>query len=92
MNTNEAFIALPDGDVIRTGAICRIRPDQRWDAKRLRSVKGTPSKQATRPDDTYIEAVANPHVYVDDTQRSKLDMDEPNTQDTHQPSAKYSPS
>ena len=27
MHTNEAFIAMPDGDVIRTGASCRIRQD-----------------------------------------------------------------
>ena len=35
MNTNEAFVGLPSGGVVKTGALCRIRPDQRWRADPL---------------------------------------------------------
>ena len=42
MTTNEAYVGLPDGDVIRTSAVCRIRPDQRWNADLLQGITGTP--------------------------------------------------
>ena len=94
MTTNEAYVALPDGDVVRTGAVCRIRPDQRWRADLLQSIKGIPSKQATRPDDSFIEAIDNPHVYVDDDQRALLDkeIDEPKDSAEHVTSERDLPS
>ena len=43
MHSNEADIALPNGDVVRPRGICRIRPDQRWRPNAVQAVLGVPS-------------------------------------------------
>ena len=54
MSTTETFVGLSDGEVVRTDALCRIKPDQKWRADFLQCIQGTPSRQPWKPYDSYI--------------------------------------
>ena len=76
MTSNEALIGLPGGDVIRTNAVTRLVPSQRWKPQAILAITGTPSKPTARDyDDSIIESFANPHLLADAEDRAKLDDD-----------------
>ena len=60
MHSNECYVALANGSVVRGRAITRVRPDQRWDRDAVQKVRGTPSEPLSK-DDTEVETFANPH-------------------------------
>lgn len=73
LSSNEAYSGLPDGNVTRARALTRIRPDQRWRADLIARIAGTPDVPSVLPDDSILEAFANPHVHLDAEQRAMLD-------------------
>ena len=74
MTSNEAIAGLPNGDVIRTNAIARLMPSQRWKPQAVLAITGTPSKPAAVDyDDSIIESFSNPHLLIDAEQRAALD-------------------
>ena len=44
MHSDESYIALSNGSVVRGRAITRVRPDQRWDKDLVQKILGTPSE------------------------------------------------
>ena len=57
MTSNEAIVGLPNGDVIRTNAIARLMPSQRWKPQAVLGITGTPAKPTAMDyDDSIIES------------------------------------
>ena len=48
MSSDQYFIGLHNGDVVRARAILRLIPDQRWDAGRILGIKTTPLTESTK--------------------------------------------
>ena len=65
MHSNENYIALTNGCVVRGRAITRVRPDQRRDRKLVQDIKGTPAEPLSR-DDADIEDLADPHANAEE--------------------------
>ena len=75
MTSNEAVIALPDGEVTRSRAVARLVPSQRWRKEAILAIKGTPARPrpTNHADDARVEAFANPHLSIDAELREKLE-------------------
>ena len=76
LTSNEAYVALPDGNVTRARALTRIRPDQRWRADIIEKITGTPQIPSAVADDSLLEAYADPHVHLDKEQQELLDRED----------------
>ena len=74
MSTNESFIGLSNGTVIRCRAINRVRPDKRWSHDLIQKITGTPAEPRS-PDDAEIEAFEDPHANAGDKLRDALEED-----------------
>ena len=72
MATNESFIGLSNGTVIRCRAINRVRPDKRWSPDLIQKISGTPAEPRS-PDDADIESFENPHANAGDGLRDSLE-------------------
>ena len=72
MASNESFIGLSNGAVVRGRAINRVRPDKRWSMKMIQNIKGTPAAPANS-DDHVIESFSKPHANAGDEARDALD-------------------
>ena len=48
MSSNEALIALPDGDITRARSIARLVPNQRWNTEAILAIKGVPGRPRPR--------------------------------------------
>ena len=83
MTSNEAFIALPDGDVTRTRAVARLVPSQRWNKHAILAIKGVPSRPRPKnpADDSVIESYRNPHLNLDAELRQKLEQEDESAAD-----------
>ena len=66
MNSNETYVGLSNGSVVRGRAITRVRPDQRWSLDLVQGIRGTPSAPIG-DDDSRIEAFADPHANAGDS-------------------------
>ena len=73
MSSNEAIVGLPNGDVTRARGIARIRPDQRWDLALVNKLQGFPWLPSKGEDDSVLECMDNPHMYIDAEQRKLLE-------------------
>ena len=73
MASNEALIGLSNGDVTRARSIARIRPDQRWDLNLVNKLQGLPWQPSRGPDDSILECLDNPHLYIDADARAQLE-------------------
>ena len=60
MHSNESYIGLSNGSVVRGRAITRVRPDQRWSKDLIQKIRGTPAEPLSR-DDSEVETFENPH-------------------------------
>ena len=76
MHSNEAFIGLESGDVVRSRALCRVQPSQRWSRKHVQALTGSPSRQSATADDAEIEGYAEPHVSLGEAQRKLLERED----------------
>ena len=55
--SNECFIGLPNGNVVRTRSVNRVVQSGRWDAKMILGVRGLPGKHTVAHQDLDFEAV-----------------------------------
>ena len=62
MNSDQHFIGVSGGDVVRARAILRLIPEARWDAQRVLGVNTTPLTEHSRFFDS-IEGKPDPHEY-----------------------------
>ena len=72
MSSNESYIGLSNGSVVRGRALNRVRPDKRWSMDMIQAIKGTPSDPMCK-DDTEVESFVNPHANAGDEARDALD-------------------
>ena len=75
--SNEYYLALPNGNAVKSRSRVRVVPSGRWDQKSLLAVQGIPG-QLTMSDDSDnvdIEAFAKPHENLDDAQRDARDSE-----------------
>ena len=80
-STNEAFVAVGNGDVIKTRSVVRVMAPTRWSAEGIMNIKGTPLvPRPQNPDesDTFVEEMREPHRGGDDIPLDK-DGDQDNT-------------
>ena len=63
LNSDQNFIALRNGTVVRARAMVRIIQEQRWDKSMLQSVRVTPSLERPRSQDM-LEDSQQPHDHV----------------------------
>ena len=78
MTPNEALIGLPNGDVARARSVARLIPSQQWRAEAILAIEGTPAKPTKSGyDDSVLESLDNPHLFLDAAQREALDDEEP---------------
>ena len=66
--SNESYIGLPNGNVVKTRSVCRIVQSGRWDSKLILSIKGLPGKPSVSQQDLEwdrIETSERPHVDAD---------------------------
>ena len=75
MHSNESYIGLSNGSVIRGRAIARVRPDQRWNRDLVQKIKGTPADPLSR-DESVIESFENPHDHEGQPDGEVVDSDE----------------
>ena len=62
--SNEAYVAVSNGDVVKSRSVVRVVAPMRWSKERLMGVKGTPYQlRPQNPDETelLIEEVREPH-------------------------------
>ena len=66
--SNEYFLGLPNGNVVKSRSIVRVVPSGRWDRKSLMAIKGIPGKlTANEADqDVEVEEFERPHANADD--------------------------
>ena len=83
MTSNEALIALPDGDVTRARSIARLIPSQRWMKEAVEAIRGVPARPRPKcpSDDSRIETFNNPHLMMDAELKSKLEEEDFMTSD-----------
>lgn len=62
LGSDQNFIGLPSGDVVRARAMVRLTVEARWDAQRLLAIKMTPLNEHTRWLDK-LEAREAPHSF-----------------------------
>ena len=74
MATNESYIGLSNGSVVRGRAINRVRPDKRWSVDFVQNIKGSPSNPMCA-DDTVVESFPDPHANAGDDERDALEDD-----------------
>ena len=63
-STNEAYIAVRNGDVIKTRAVVRVMAPYRWDKEQVMNVQGTPlCLRPNQPDEDelLVEEMREPH-------------------------------
>ena len=72
MHSNETYVALSNGCVVRGRAITRVRPDQRWNRELVQAIRGTPVEPLSR-DDSEVESFDNPHDHVREPDRDAPD-------------------
>ena len=76
VSSNEYYLALPNGNVVKSRSIARVVPSGRWHKQSLLAVKGIPGKLTMNADiEPDIEAFVNPHENLDDAQRDKQDTE-----------------
>ena len=68
MGSNEPYIGLSNGSVVRGRALNRVRPDQRWSQDTIQKLRRTPGDPMCK-DDTEVESLSDPHVNADDEER-----------------------
>ena len=64
-SSNEHYVALANGNVIRTRSVCRVVEGSRWNAAAILGVKGTPSLLCPMDDETIgpdLEGLQEPHL------------------------------
>lgn len=64
LNSDQNFVGVPGGDVVRARAFIRLDPSARWDTSKLLGVKTTPLTESTRHFDK-IEATSKPKEFHD---------------------------
>ena len=76
-SSNEYYLALPNGNVVKSKSILRVVPSGRWDQKSLFAVQSIPGKHTMSDDsdDVDIEAFAHPHENLDDAERDARDSE-----------------
>ena len=72
MSSNESYIGLSNGTVVRGRALTRVRPDKRWSADLIQKILGTPAKPLSS-DETVVETFENPHDNAGDEQRDAME-------------------
>ena len=68
-STNEAFVSVGNGDVIKTRSVVRVMAPTRWSAERIMNIQGTPLvPRPQNPDesDAFVEEMREPHRGSDD--------------------------
>ena len=74
--SNEYYIALLDGNVLKSRSVTRAVPSGRWDKTALLAVKGIPGKLTVADDEhaeVDVEAIQNPHLHLDEGHRLAKD-------------------
>ena len=76
-SSNEYYLALPNGNVVKSRSIVRVVPSGRWDQRSLLAVQGIPGKLTISDDsdDVDIEAFADAHENLDDAERDARDSE-----------------
>ena len=74
MSSNESYIGLSNGSVVRGRAINRVRPDKRWSVELIQNIKGSPSNPMSS-DDTVVESFADLHANAGNDERDALKDD-----------------
>ena len=78
-SSNEVYIALNDGLVIKTRSIARVVADKRWDAEAVLGVTGTPGNHSAvriaHADNSHIEEHEQPHLDADNADRQAVDIE-----------------
>ena len=69
MSSNEIFIGTSTGAVVKSRSMVRVVEEVRWSADLVLRIVGTPMRpvpgQAVEQDDAWVEAVPNPHEFLD---------------------------
>ena len=64
-NSNESFVATPNGNIVKTRSVARVVEAHRWDADAILKIKGTPSSltpSGSEDIDAAVEESNAPHV------------------------------
>ena len=67
-STNEAFVAIANGDVIKTRSLVRVVLPSRWSKADVFNVRGVPHRLRVADsvqDDSFIEELVDPHANAD---------------------------
>ena len=79
-NSNEAFVALSNGNVIKSRSLARVVSASRWDARALNNIKGIPgdlTPVGLEDIGPQIEESLSPHLDADADSRQQADDAEP---------------
>ena len=80
LNTNEVWIGMPNGNVTRARAVCRVSEERRWNRDAIQQLVGTPmhpnplDDAYDHPDD--VEATYTPHAGLDSELRQDFQQEE----------------
>ena len=67
MNSDQNFVSLQDGYVVKARAIVRVIPEVRWDAQRIQNITMTPLDERARSGTLdAIEEAEEPHAHAED--------------------------
>ena len=67
-STNEAYVAVSNGDVLKSRSIVRVIQPSRWDKDAIMNIRGVPHQfrmSEEVQDDAYIEELNDPHANAD---------------------------
>ena len=79
-NSNESFIALANGNVIKSRSVARVVESHRWDAEAVARIRGTPGELCPTGRETIdpsIEESFTPHLDADAEDRAAAEDDQP---------------
>ena len=74
-SSNECFIGLPNGNVVRTRSVNRVVQSGRWDARMIIGVRGLPGKHTVvhqNQDFEAVEASEQPHRSDDEHRQEEV--------------------
>ena len=79
-NSNEAYVALSNGNVVKSRSLARVVAASRWDSAAIMGVKGIPgdlTPSGSEDSDPVLEEVEAPHLPADADPIRKADEAEP---------------
>ena len=75
VTSNEYYLALNNGNVVKSRAIHRLIPSVRWCSKSVLATEGVPGRLTVHrgEEEPDVEGFQNPHENKDASERSRLD-------------------